>query len=159
VVVLVIVVMMVMDLVVNLVVNLVLEMVDLLDNLLNLLLNLGGQQVVVVMLVVLVFTDDADFLLDTLFNRGRRGKKRLRRWGGDDRPDDGEFLSGGRDLDLHLLVHVGLGSGRRLPVCRREDAEWDRDTGFKVQVGDFRAREAVFSSTFRCIERRIRRSL
>lgn len=113
----------------------------------------------VVVLVVLVFVDDADFLLDTLFNRGRRGKKRLRRWGFDDRLDDGEFLSGGRDLDLHLLVHVSLGSGRRLPVCRREDAEWDRDAGFKVQVGDCWAQEAVFSSTFRCIERRTRRSL
>lgn len=53
------------------------------------------------------------------------------------------------ELDLNLFVDVGLGGGLGLPVRRREDAERDRDTGFKVQIGDLMRREAVFSSTFR----------
>ncbi|KAL2016457.1 hypothetical protein VTK56DRAFT_3508 [Thermocarpiscus australiensis] len=40
------------------------------------------------------------------------------------------------ELDLNLFVDVGLGGGLRLPVCRREDAEGDRNASFKVQVGD-----------------------
>jgi hypothetical protein len=40
------------------------------------------------------------------------------------------------ELDLNLFVGVGLGGGLGLPVRRREDAEGDRDAGFKVQIGD-----------------------
>jgi hypothetical protein len=124
---------------------LVVVMVELLND----LLNLGGEVVVVVILdlfdlfndlggeevVVVVILDrfdlfgDLDLLLDALFNlRGRREKCCYRgcNWRG---------LGKNRNLDLDLFVHVCLGSCLGLLVSGREDAERNRDTGFKVQVG------------------------
>lgn len=80
-----------------------------------------------------VLTGDADLFLDASLLTGR----------GFDLGLESEltfFPSGVRvrgDVDLQLLVGVGLGSrGLSFPIRRREDAEGDRDAGFKIQVGD-----------------------
>jgi len=60
------------------------------------------------------------------------------------------------ELDLNLFVGVGLGGGLGLPVRRREDAERDRNTCFKVQVGGFGRRGSLLLNLPRT-ERRTRR--
>lgn len=83
--------------------------------------------------VLFLLAGDADLLfeavlLDDLGGRGGResglgGERRVL-----------TYPSSWGNLDLDLLVGFGLGSGLGLPVGRREDAERDRDAGFKVQV-------------------------
>jgi len=92
--------------------------------------------------VLLLLASDADLLFEAvLFDAGRRWRKSC--LSGERRVLT--YPSGLGDFDLDLLVDVlGLGSGLRLPVGGREDAEWDRDAGFKVQVAGLGAREAVF---------------
>lgn len=48
-------------------------------------------------------------------------------------------------LEINLLVGLCGGLRFAVPIRRREDAEGDRDAGFKVQIGDFCWRERIFS--------------
>lgn len=57
------------------------------------------------------------------------------------------FPSGFGKIDLELLVSLFGGCGLRfaVPIGGWEDAEGDRDAGFKVQVDDCSRRERIFS--------------
>jgi hypothetical protein len=63
------------------------------------------------------------------------------------------------EIDLELLVRLGGGFGFRLLVGRREDAERDGDSGFKIQVDDFPERESPLLLNLPKLERKIRRFL
>lgn len=79
-----------------------------------------------------VLTGDADLFLDARLLTGRGFDLGLE--------SELTFFPSGvvrGHVDLQLLVGVGLGSrGLSFPIRRREDAEGDRDAGFKIQVGD-----------------------
>lgn len=47
------------------------------------------------------------------------------------------------ELDINLFVSLGGGLRLAVPISRREDAERDGDTGFKIQIGDFCWRERI----------------
>lgn len=122
---------------------------------------------VVVSLVNLFLTGDVDLLLDdALLYTGRLKLMSSRRDGSmvviltsmmmsssSSKPGSGSGSHGRLgDLDLNLFVNVrmSLRSLFRFPVCTREDAERDRDTGLKIQFGGFlRRKRQSFLSTFR----------
>ena len=52
------------------------------------------------------------------------------------------------EFDVELLLSLGS-LGFAVLVGRREDAEGDRDAGFKVQVGDLCGARVLSSTTFR----------
>ncbi|KAL1854789.1 hypothetical protein VTK73DRAFT_8702 [Phialemonium thermophilum] len=80
---------------------------------------------------MLLFARDADILFAVASSgRGGSGLRLVRRVL--------TFPSGFvGELDLNLFVGLGGGlGGGRFPVGGREDAEWDGDAGFKVQIDD-----------------------
>jgi hypothetical protein len=81
--------------------------------------------------VLLLFTSDADlFFSEATLSTGRKMCLGLER-------RVLTFPSGVLgELDLNLFVGLGLGGGLGFPVRGRENAEGDRDAGFKVQIGD-----------------------
>jgi hypothetical protein len=103
--------------------------------------------------VTIFFTSDVDLLLCValILRREVDGVRRLM-----------TFPSGAllfvRKLDLSFYVGFGGCFNGVAPVRRREDAEGDRDSGFKVQVDYLSVRE-LFSNAFRRAERKTRRDL
>jgi hypothetical protein len=83
--------------------------------------------------VTFFFTCYADLFFDAVFAATRKfsGSRERRVL---TLPSGFRFLG---NADVNLLGCLGLSLGFTVPIGRGEDAEGDRDAGFKVQVGDF----------------------
>jgi len=96
------------------------------------------------------FPGDVDFFLPLVVARSPGGKRRILTF-----PSDA--LLSLRKVNLSLDVSLGDCLGV-VPVRRREDADWNRYSGVKVQVDECSVRE-LFSNAFRRAERKTRRGL